>query len=196
MSLINKRQFSKEYGYIFISRLLGAGSNKLYDVLAVANNLEQICEMSADEWVKTGLLTEGELARLKKIKCNDIYKTIDYCKQHNIRIITPEDDEYPLGFRSIENPPAVLFARGERLDSTAPTIGIVGPRESTEFGEKAAYSLAAKLALSGFTVISGGAKGIDNMAHVGAMNAGGKTVVVLGSGIDSNYLIINKTNVF
>lgn len=189
MSLATKVNFTKEYGYIYILRLLGAGSNKLYDLLSVGEDLEQICKMTDAEWRKIGLLTEGELARLKKINSNDIYKTLDYCKQNNIRIITPEDDEYPLGFRSIENPPAVLFARGDRLDSTAPTIGIVGSRKCTEFGEKAAYSLSAKLALSGFTVISGGAKGIDNMAHVGAMNAGGKTIVVLGCGIDSNYLM-------
>ncbi len=182
------RPFTREYGYIYLSRLLGAGSSKLAEALSLRSDIEQICLMTAEDWKATKLLTEGELRRVERINCESIYETLDYCAAHDIRIITPEDDEYPNSLHQIENPPAVLFAKGQRLDSSAPSIGIVGARKSTEFGQKAAYSLAAKLALSGFTIVSGGAVGIDDMAHIGAMNAGGKTIVVLGCGIDSDYL--------
>lgn len=189
---MNSNSFSKEYGYIFLSRVLGAGSNKLYDVLSLKSTVEEICNMPFDEWQASGILSSGELKRLKNINPTEIYSVIDYCKENGIRILTPEDSEYPSGFRSIENPPAVIFARGMLLESDTPKIAIVGARKATDFGKKAAYSLAAKLALSGFTVISGGAKGVDAMAHSGAMNAGGKTVVVLGCGIDNSYLAENE----
>ena len=185
---MNKPQFTKEYSYIWLSRVLGAGSNRLYDVLALRENIQQILSLSFEEWKLSGILSPSELKRLKSINSDEIYATIEYCKENNIRIITPEDSEYPNGFRSIENPPAVIFARGLPLEENTPKIAIVGARKATEFGKKAAYSLAAKLALAGFTVVSGGAKGVDGMAHTGAMMANGKTVVVLGCGIDNDYL--------
>lgn len=189
---MNKPQFTKEYSYIWLSRVLGAGSNRLYDVLALRENIQQILSLSFEEWKLSGILSPSELKRLKSINSDEIYATIEYCKENNIRIITPEDSEYPNGFRSIENPPAVIFARGLPLESDTPKIAIVGARKATDFGKKAAYSLAAKLALAGFTVVSGGAKGVDGMAHTGAMKAKGKTVVVLGCGIDNNYLMEHK----
>lgn len=189
MKELQNRPVTKAYAYLYIARLLGAGSPKLYDLLSLRPEVEQICQMSVADWRETGLLTPGELRRVDRIIAKSIWETLDYCAAHDIRVITPEDAEYPAGFRGIENPPAILFARGLPLDGSAPTIGIVGARKSTEFGQKAAYSLSAKLALAGFTVVSGGAVGIDNMAHVGAMNADGKTVAVLGCGIDCDYLM-------
>lgn len=188
MKQSENRAITKAYAYLYLSRLLGAGSNKLYDLLALRPEVEQLCRMTADDWRKTGLLTQGELRRVARINSDSIWETLDYCDTHDIRVITPEDAEYPTGFRSIENPPAILFARGLPLENDRPAIGIVGARKSTEFGQKAAYSLSAKLALAGFTVVSGGAVGIDHMAHAGALYAGGTTVAVLGCGIDSDYL--------
>lgn len=184
--------FTKEYGYIRLARILKAGSHKLNEVMDAFGDIERVNGLKLKEWIESGILSTAELARIERIDNNEVYEVLKYCKLNNIRIITPEDEEYPPSLRVIENPPAVLFARGKRLDPAAPTIGIVGARKSTEFGQKAAYSLAAKLALSGFTVISGGALGVDSMAHTGAMNAGGDTVVILGCGIDSDYLPVQE----
>ena len=184
--------FTKEFGYIRLARILKPGSRKLMEVLNTFGSIERINSLTLKEWIESAILTPAELAGIKRINDSEIYEVIKYCKVNGIRIITPEDDEYPNNLRYIENPPTVLYARGERLDSTAPVIGIVGARKSTEFGNKAAYSLAAKLALCGFTVISGGAVGVDSFAHRGAINAGGKTIMVLGCGMDSDYLPIQQ----
>ena len=184
--------FSKEFGYIRLARILKQGNHKLREILDIFENIERVNSLSLKEWIESRILTPAELARIDKISSDEIYEIIKYCKLNDIRIITPEDEEYPLNFRYIENPPAVIYARGNKLDSTVPTIGIVGARKSTEFGQKAAYSLGAKLALSGFTVISGGAVGVDSMAHAGAMNAGGSTIVVLGCGLDYKYLMVQE----
>ncbi len=186
------KPFTKEFGYIRLARILKPGNPKLSEILKAFGDIERISSLTLKEWIESAILTTSELARIKQLKNDDIYEIIDYCRANNIRIITYEDAEYPPSFRLIENPPAVIYARGKRLDETVPTIGIVGARKSTEFGNKAAYSLAARLALSGFTVISGGAVGVDSMAHTGAMNAGGDTVVILGCGIDSDYLPVQE----
>lgn len=184
--------FTKEFGYIKLARILKPGSRKLMEVLNTFGSIERISALTLKEWIESTILTPAELAGIKRINDSEIYEIIKYCKLNGIRIITPEDDEYPDNLRYIENPPTVLYARGERLDSTAPIIGIVGARKSTDFGNKAAYSLAAKLAMCGFTVISGGAVGVDSFAHKGAMNAGGKTIMVLGCGMDSDYLPVQQ----
>ncbi len=181
--------FSHTVGYLFLSRLFGVGNGKWQEALALRPSLEEVCSMTDAEWKESGLLSVAESRRLTRIDGDTLQDTITYCQEHNIRILTPKDEEYPKRLLAMENPPAVLFARGLPLAQTDPTIGVVGARQCTEFGQKAAYSLAANLALAGFTVVSGGAIGIDNMAHIGALNAGGKTIVVLGSGLDSNYLM-------
>ena len=190
MSKNNTLPFKKEFGFIKLARILKPGSSKLNEILSTFGNIESINALKYEDWAGSGILSKAELSRVENISSEEIYEIIKYCAINNIRIITPEDEEYPINFKYIENPPTVLYARGNKLDSKTPHIGIVGARKSTEFGKKAAYSLGAKLALSGFTVVSGGAVGVDSMAHVGAMNAGGSTVVVLGCGIDSDYLPI------
>ena len=187
--MISKVPFTKEFGYIRLAEILKAGSSKLNEIMDTFEDIERVNALTLKEWIESGILTTAELARIEKTSNDQIYDIIKYCKLNGIRIITPEDGEYPLGLRYIENPPVCLYARGRELESNVPVMGIVGARKCTEFGQKAAYSLGARLALAGFTVISGGAVGIDSMAHLGAMNAGGSTVVVLGCGIDANYLM-------
>ena len=184
-----KLPFTKEFGYIRLSEILKPGSAKFNEVMDTFEDIERVNSLTLKEWIESRILNTAELARINRISNEHIYNVIKYCKFNNIRIITPEDAEYCRNFRYIENPPVVLYARGKMLDDSTPAIGIVGARKCTEFGQKAAYSLGAKLALSGFTVISGGAVGVDGMAHVGAMNAGGNTVVVLGCGLDAKYLM-------
>lgn len=188
MSKNNKLPFTKEFGYIRLARIIKPASSKLGIILSTFGDIERINALKYEDWAKSGILSKAELSRVERVLSDEIYEVIKYCKLNDIRIITPEDEEYPRNFKYILDPPTVLYARGNKLDSSAPTIGIVGARKSSELGQKAAYSLGAKLALAGFTIVSGGAVGIDSMAHTGAMNAGGSTIVVLGCGIDSDYL--------
>ncbi|MBQ3562395.1 MAG: DNA-processing protein DprA [Clostridia bacterium] len=184
-----KIPFTKEFGYVRLGFILGAGSHNFPEIIETFGDIEKISALTYNEWAESKLLKPAQLARVKNVPAEVIYETIKYCKLNDIRIITPEDSEYHPNFKYIEDPPVLLYARGQKIDTSAPHFAIVGARDTTDFGKKAAYSLGAKLALSGFTVVSGGALGVDCMAHMGALNAGGKTIVVLGCGIDANYLM-------
>jgi DNA processing protein len=184
-----KSPFTKEFGYVRLGFILGAGSHNFPEIIETFGDIERINALTYNEWAESKLLKPAQLARVKNVSAEVIYETIKYCKLNDIRIITPEDSEYHPNFKYIEDPPVLLYARGQKIDTSAPHFAIVGARDTTDFGKKAAYSLGAKLALSGFTVVSGGALCVDCMAHLGALNAGGKTIVVLGCGIDANYLM-------
>lgn len=177
--------------YLWLQRLIGVGSNKLRDVIQYFGSAKEAFLAGDIALLESDIFSKSEIDLSVRISEEEILEVIDYCNKNNIRIITPEDEEYPQSLNYIEAPPAVLFAKGNRLDMSAPHFGIVGSRKASEFGKKAAFSLAARLSLSGFTIVSGGALGIDKMAHLGAIAAEKSTVLVLGSGIDSDYLKSN-----
>ncbi len=98
------------------------------------------------------------------------------------------DSDFPLLLREVHNPPAFLFARGNRacLNAEMP-IAIVGSRKCTEYGRQLAFQMSETLAQSGCTVVSGLALGVDGAAHEGALAAAGQTIAVLGTGCDQLY---------
>ncbi len=102
------------------------------------------------------------------------------------RLVTLDDAEYPPALRQLRDAPLYVIAKGEPL-LAAPAIAIVGARRATEYGIDVARRLAAGLADAGITIVSGLARGIDGAAHEGALAARGRTVAVLGSGIDVVY---------
>jgi len=104
-----------------------------------------------------------------------------------VRIVTLIEPEYPALLREIEDPPIVLYVRGEVEIDTARAIAVVGTRRSTRYGKLIAARFASQLAMKGITVISGLAAGIDAAAHQGALDVGGRTVAVLGCGVDVVY---------
>ena len=112
---------------------------------------------------------------------------IALCRSHGIAILTEAHAEYPRALREIPDPPGLLFVRGTLKASDALGIGIVGTRHGTAYGLRQAERLAASLARAGLTIISGLARGIDAAAHRGALEAGGRTLGVLASGVMNIY---------
>jgi DNA processing protein len=97
------------------------------------------------------------------------------------------DANYPANLREISTPPERLYVRGTVTDDDALAVAIVGSRTATSYGLAVAERLAAELAARGITVVSGLARGIDTAAHRGALRAGGRSIAVLGSGVDVIY---------
>lgn len=109
-------------------------------------------------------------------------------KEMGLALICLEDPAYPPLLRSIPDPPAVLFVKGALEDRDLNGIAIVGSRRCSLYGREQAERFAALLAGAGFTVVSGGARGVDSSAHRGAMqHPHGRTIAVLGCGIDTVY---------
>lgn len=108
------------------------------------------------------------------------------------RLVVVDDDGYPTQLRAIPSPPPFLFLRGELLNEDALAVAVVGSRHATQYGIQTAERLAEELAARGITIVSGFARGIDTAAHRGALRGGGRTVAVLGSGVDVMYPSENR----
>lgn len=108
-------------------------------------------------------------------------------------LITLNDTAYPMRLGEIFDPPLVLFQRGSLIDADENAIAIVGTRRATPYGIRMAERLARDLASRGMTIVSGMAEGIDTAAHRGALAAGGRTIAVLGCGVDVVYPESNRT---
>lgn len=104
-----------------------------------------------------------------------------------INRITIKDKEYPDNLKNIYDPPETLYVRGSIVPEDAIAIAIVGTRLASYYGLSTAERLAYNLALKGVTIVSGMARGIDTSAHRGALNAKGRTIAVLGSGLNCIY---------
>ncbi len=100
------------------------------------------------------------------------------------RILIQEDDEYPPLLREIYDPPIVLYVKGKLLPQDKNSVALVGSRQTTPYGLEVARKFGYQLAYVGVTVVSGGARGIDTAAHQGALHAKGRTIAVLGTGIN------------
>lgn len=109
-----------------------------------------------------------------------------------IELLTLEDKSYPFLLSSIFFPPPVLYVKGELLVEDQKAIAIVGSRRHTFYGREVAVKLAGDLAAAGITVVSGMARGIDTWAHRGVLEKGGRTIAVLGSGLDTCYPAENR----
>ncbi|QOJ15648.1 MAG: DNA-protecting protein DprA [Planctomycetia bacterium] len=103
------------------------------------------------------------------------------------RILCPSDADYPPGLREIPDRPIVLYVRGELRPTDALAIAVVGSRRCSIYGGEQARRFGELLAQAGFTVVSGLARGIDAFAHHGALDAGGRSIAVLGSGVHEIY---------
>ena len=117
----------------------------------------------------------------------DVRPQLDICQQNNIQIITRSDSNYPKPLAEIYDPPNMLFCQGEVRDADQVAIAIVGTRHASNYGTTIATNLATGLAMAGFTIVSGLARGIDAAAHRGALSAGGRTIAVLGGGLLKMY---------
>lgn len=109
-----------------------------------------------------------------------------------IRHIENASKAYPESLKFIKRPPKILYYRGDVSLCSTSCLAIVGARKGTAYGRDVAYRLAKRAACLGITIVSGMALGIDSAAHRGALDAGGKTIAVLGSGIDVCYPKTNK----
>lgn len=117
----------------------------------------------------------------------DVEKQLKLLNQYNAVVITFHSPEYPTMLRQIEEAPVVLYVKGTVKDEDKFAIAIVGSRKATPYGRVMAERLSSGLTESGFTIVSGMARGIDTIAHTSSLTSGGRTIAVLGSGIDKSY---------
>jgi DNA processing protein len=108
-------------------------------------------------------------------------------REAGVRIVPFIDPHYPARLRAIADPPPLLYIKGEFSAADEKAVAIVGSRSASDYGRKVARNICRGLASLGFTVVSGMARGIDGTAHESALDGGGRTIAVLGSGVDRIY---------
>ncbi len=124
---------------------------------------------------------------LEARKSLDLDRTLEAVTRTGAHVLTWEDDGYPTALRNIHDPPPVLYVKGALTEVDAWALAVVGTRKATAYGRQVTEQLVGTLARSGLTIVSGLAKGIDAIAHRAALDAGGRTIAVLGCGIDVIY---------
>jgi DNA processing protein len=144
-----------------------------------SSSVGALSELGLPEFVSRTLLSEKQRAQAEDLLVK--------CQQSDVKVITCQDPAYSTYLREIYDPPLVLFVRGDPNCLHEPSLAIVGSRHATPYGINAAERLARDLTQRGLTICSGLARGIDSAAHRGALEIKGKTIAVLGSGVDRIY---------
>jgi DNA processing protein len=165
----------------------GIGAVRLRALIDHFGNVGSAWKAAPDELRAAGLGPKT-IARLVAIRADvDLNVLWDRISNQGIQILTSEDAAYPARLREIEQPPPVLYVRGDWREDDQFAVAIVGTRRMTSYGRQITEQLASVLAANGVTVISGLARGVDGTAHQGALDAGGRTAAVLGCGVDRIY---------
>lgn len=165
-------------------------AKRLFDAFGTPEN---IFRMSADE---IGRVEKVNAKKAKEIagfnNWDAVEKEIEKAGKDNIKLVTFGDDLYPEGLRHINAAPLVLYIKGNITEVDKYAVAIVGSRRVTEYGIQVSDRLSQELALSGLTIVSGMAMGVDTVSHKGALKAKGRTLAVLGSGLDVPYPASNR----
>ena len=173
--------------WIGFSLVKGVGSVRMAKLQEYFGSLDIAWEASLPDLVSAGLnrKTVENFALLKKGINLDQY--IETFQKKGIQVVFSDSPEYPHNLAQIEQKPPVLYYKGNLKPTDDLAVAIVGTRKISYYGAQVTEELAAKLARSGVTVISGLARGVDAVAHKSTMKAQGRTFAVLGSGVDVVY---------
>ena len=176
------------YEWLWIVSCVGCGNSRIWQIVSDFRNISEAYEFLNDKGKRTKLFNAMECKNADRVTAEQIDSMISYCESKNIYILTYDDELYPDRLRNIYNPPAVLFCRGD-MNCLAEdfSLSIVGTRKPSDYSVKVTASLVKELCKMGITIVSGFATGIDITANLAAVRNGGKTIAVLGCGLDHNY---------
>lgn len=181
---------------IYLHSLNGVGWKSISRLDSTLDSLRKLNDLQPLELAMT---TGIELQQAEKIrdalqpdKVITFNRIIKEWEENGINILTYHDTDYPSYLKEIAQPPWVLYTIGNKELLQRPALAMVGTRNPTNYGKIVANRLAKELVDSGFVIVSGLARGIDSIAHSGALGSNGPTIAVLGSGVDVIYPSENK----
>ena len=178
--------------WIYLQLLLDYGCINTRQIIENIKDISAVPQMTDGELLKLGV-PKSRIKKRESVTLKKAYEIYNQCLDNQILIIPYSHKNYPQKLKLMDNPPVVLYGIGDIPDFDGRlSVAVVGPREISEYGGRAAFSLSARLALGGALVISGGAAGGDFYAHQGAMAVSEPTVNVTGGGLLSGYLKRNK----
>jgi len=182
--------------YLILASVEGLGCRGVHRLLDFYKTPEDILRGTVAELTAHGLPEVVAKILLSETRRVQADAELGSCLQNKVQVLTLGDSAYPKLLREIFDPPLVLFCKGDIECLSRHSISIVGSRRATPYGINVAEKLARELAGRGLAICSGLARGIDTAAHRGALEAKGKTVAVLGSGLNHIYPRENKKLAF
>ena len=173
--------------WVLLSTVSGIGPTRFTRLLELCGSARAAWHASEPQLRAAGV-ERPSIACLQRLRsATTLHQLTGRLQREQIGVLTLLDDAYPAALREIADPPPVLFVRGRLTEADRVAVALVGTRRATPYGRAVAERLAADLARAGITVVSGLARGIDTFAHRAALSAGGRTIAVLGSGLDQVY---------
>ncbi len=180
---------------LLLSRIPSVGATRLRALLARFQSVDKILNAPISELSRTpniGTATAESISKFlhspERLKVEaDIDAQFDRLSKFNAALITILDEQYPTRLKEIYDAPVYLFVRGNLTPQDSRALAMIGTRHPTDYGKNVTKKFATAFARNGFTVISGFAFGIDSIAHTAALDAGGRTIAVLGNGVDTIY---------
>ncbi|MBQ8687496.1 MAG: DNA-processing protein DprA [Ruminococcus sp.] len=175
--------------WLWMVMALGAGNPKIWTVIQAAETPERAYHILQDAAQQEKFsLTAWQKRAVRSVTMEQVEKVLENCRRKEISLTCYGDALYPSRLLEIYNPPAVLFYQGDiRILEEYPAVTVVGTRKPTEYSVRVADSICSNLARTGIVIVSGFAVGLDSAAHRAALLARGRTVAVLGCGIDVEY---------
>ena len=173
--------------YLRLHLATGVGPTILGRLVEAFGDVQTAAGASPSQWRRVKGIGDKLAADMAAVTDEQIDAELAEAERRGVAILCREHDDYPAALRNIHDPPALLYVRGRLAEADAIAVGVVGARRCTHYGGEQADRFGGLLGRAGFTVISGGARGIDTAAHRGALAAGGRTVAVMGCGLASVY---------
>ena len=178
----------EEYYLMWLSRVDGFGFKKINQLMELFGSAEALWYAEPSDIRKTPVLTpkmaETLLLSRDETQLNDWIMELE---EKGIAFYSYWNPRYPRLLKEISDPPLGIYVRGELLDDDIDTVAIIGARKCSRYGATVAYEIAKDLGKTNIIVISGMARGIDSEGHRGILDGGGKTIAVLGCGVDICY---------
>jgi DNA processing protein len=176
---------NKHY-FLALNRVKNIGPRTVLKLLTRWPNLEELFQLSAAQIEKAGL-PKTVAASIAAFDLHQVEADWRWQETKNNALLTWCDPDYPPLLKEIHDPPPVLYAMGDLSSLQQPTVAMVGTRKPSITGSETAWRFAYELAAKNITIVSGLALGIDAQAHSGCLEANGKTIAVMGTGIDCMY---------
>ncbi|MDQ3702320.1 MAG: DNA-processing protein DprA [Chloroflexota bacterium] len=173
--------------WVAFNRTPGIGAARVRRLLERFGALAEAWRATPTQLAQAGLDRRTVEAVLTLRPRLDPERELERARRGGVAVLTWRDDDYPRQLGAIPDPPPVLYLRGALLPGDERALAVVGTRRPTYYGREVAERLSATLAGAGLTIISGLAKGVDTHAHRGALAAGGRTIAVLGHGLQTVY---------
>jgi DNA processing protein len=184
---VTSTKLSASKYWVGFSSVRGIGPMKFRALLNHFGDLEEAWHADALELKEAGLDRRALGSFMTMRSTISLDGEMEKIERQGVKVLTWDDPAYPPRLLNIYNPPPVLYVKGEILDEDQWAVAVVGTRGATVYGKEATQRIAGGLARNGLTIVSGLARGIDSEAHRAALEAGGRTIAVLGSGVDVIY---------